>query len=218
MKGGKKVFKEKWKALQEKYFKKDADGDKDHKRKIENLVVFVILIIVTLIVINQIWNGQEEGKQSMQNEEVDDKVLASQEITENIVFGSSSTDLESNLETILGNIEGVGKVKVLITYSESSQTVPMFNEDTSISATEETDTNGGSRKISQENTKKEVIYQEVDGEKIPITQSVIMPTIEGAIITAAGAGNATVKSNIIQAVEAATGLATHKIQVFPMAT
>ncbi len=218
MKGGKKVFKEKWKALQEKYFKKDADGDKEHKRKIENLVVFVILIIVTLIVINQIWNGQEEGKQSMQNEEVDDKVLASQEITENIVFDSSSTDLESNLETILGNIEGVGKVKVLITYSESSQTVPMFNEDTSISATEETDTNGGSRKISQENTKKEVIYQEVDGEKIPITQSVIMPTIEGAIITAVGAGNATVKSNIIQAVEAATGLATHKIQVFPMAT
>lgn len=212
------MFKEKWKALQEKYFKKDADGDKDHKRKIENLVVFVILIIVTLIVINQIWNGQEEGKQSMQNEEVDDKVLASQEITENMVSGSSSTDLENSLETILGNIEGVGKVKVLITYSESSQTVPMFNEDTSISATEETDTNGGSRKISQENTKKEVIYQEVDGEKIPITQSVIMPTIEGAIITAAGAGNATVKSNIIQAVEAATGLATHKIQVFPMAT
>ena len=212
------MFKEKWKALQEKYFKKDADGDKEHKRKIENLVVFVILIIVTLIVINQIWNGQEEGKQSMQNEEVDDKVLASQEITENIVFGSSSTDLESNLETILGNIEGVGKVKVLITYSERSQTVPMFNEDTSISATEETDTNGGSRKISQENSKKEVIYQEVDGEKIPITQSVIMPTIEGAIITAVGAGNATVKSNIIQAVEAATGLATHKIQVFPMAT
>ena len=216
MKGGKKVFKEKWKALQEKYFKKDADGD--HKRKIENLVVFVILIIVTLIVINQIWNGQEEGKQSMQNEEVDDKVLASQEITENMVSSSSSTDLENSLETILGNIEGVGKVKVLITYSESSQTVPMFNEDTSISATEETDTNGGSRKISQENTKKEVIYQEVDGEKIPITQSVIMPTIEGAIITAVGAGNATVKSNIIQAVEAATGLATHKIQVFPMAT
>lgn len=212
------MFKEKWKALQEKYFKKDADGDKDHKRKIENLVVFVILIIVTLIVINQIWNGQEEGKQSMQNEEVDDKVLASQEITENMVSSSSSTDLENSLETILGNIEGVGKVKVLITYSESSQTVPMFNEDTSISATEETDTNGGSRKISQENTKKEVIYQEVDGEKIPITQSVIMPTIEGAIITAVGAGNATVKSNIIQAVEAATGLATHKIQVFPMAT
>ena len=214
------MLQEKWKALQEKYFKKEEEGDKKNKRKIENLVVLVIVIIVTLIVINQIWNGQEEGKQSMQNEQIDeDKVLASQKtMDQDTSSTASSTDLESNLESILGNIQGVGKVKVLITYSESSQTVPMFNEDTSISATEETDTNGGSRKISEENTRKEVIYQEVDGEKIPITQSVIMPTIEGAIITASGAGNATIKSNIIQAVEAATGLATHKIQVFPMAT
>ena len=31
-----------------------------------------------------------------------------------------------------------------------------------------------------------------------------------------GGGDALVKTNIIQAVEAATGLATHKIQVFQM--
>ena len=43
-----------------------------------------------------------------------------------------------------------------------------------------------------------------------------MPTIEGAIITAKGASNATVKSNIISAVEAATGLTIDKIQVFEM--
>lgn len=212
------MLKEKWKVWQEKYFKKSIDNDKGNKKKIENLVVLVIIIIVTVIVINQIWNGEEKEKQSRQNEEIDDKVLASREVIENNNNNSSSTDLESSLEAILGNIEGVGKVKVLITYSESSQTMPMFNEDTSISATEETDTNGGSRKISQENTKKEVIYQEIDGEKVPVTQSVMKPTIEGAIITAVGASNATVKSNIIQAVEAATGLATHKIQVFSMAT
>lgn len=44
----------------------------------------------------------------------------------------------------------------------------------------------------------------------------IMPKIEGAIITAQGASNIDVKTNIIQAVEAVTGLATHKIQVFEM--
>lgn len=43
-----------------------------------------------------------------------------------------------------------------------------------------------------------------------------MPKIEGAIITAQGASNIDVKTNIIQAVEAVTGLATHKIQVFEM--
>lgn len=43
-----------------------------------------------------------------------------------------------------------------------------------------------------------------------------MPKIEGAIIIAEGGGNAVTKTNIIQAVSAVTGLATHKIQVFKM--
>ena len=40
-----------------------------------------------------------------------------------------------------------------------------------------------------------------------------MPKIEGALILAEGANNGTVKTNIIQAVEALTGLSSHKIQV-----
>ena len=75
---------------------------------------------------------------------------------------------------------------------------------------------GGNRKITQTTNKKEVIYQEIDGKKIPVTQNIINPKIEGAIITAVGAKNGIVKTNIIQAVEAATGLPTHKIQVFEM--
>ena len=75
---------------------------------------------------------------------------------------------------------------------------------------------GGTRTITQTDNKKEVIYEEKDGEKTLITQSIVSPKIEGAIITAKGANNPTVKTNIIQAVEAVTGLATHKIQVFEM--
>ncbi len=75
---------------------------------------------------------------------------------------------------------------------------------------------GGNRKISETTVKKEVVYQEVNGEKVPVTKSVTTPKIEGAIITAKGASNSEVKTNIVQAVEAATGLATHKIQVFEM--
>jgi len=43
-----------------------------------------------------------------------------------------------------------------------------------------------------------------------------MPKIEGAIILAEGGGDVTIKTNIIQAVSAVTGLATHKVQVFKM--
>ena len=75
---------------------------------------------------------------------------------------------------------------------------------------------GGTRKVTQTDTKKEVIYEEKNGEKSIITQSVITPEIKGAVITAQGATNSDIKAIIIQAVEAATGLATHKIQVFQM--
>lgn len=124
--------------------------------------------------------------------------------------------LEEKLKNILSKIQGVGDVEVCLNYSESSETVAMYNETSKTSSTDETDTSGGNRKIQETDTQKDIIYQEEDGKKTPITQKIIQPKIEGAIITAQGANNATVKTNVIQAVEAVTGLATHKIQVFEM--
>ena len=124
--------------------------------------------------------------------------------------------LISNLEEILSKINGVGAVKVMITYSETSKIIPVYNEESTEESTEEKDTQGGTRKVTQTDNKKEVIYEEKDGEKTLITQNIVSPKIEGAIITAKGANNSSVKTNIIQAVEAVTGLATHKIQVFEM--
>lgn len=92
----------------------------------------------------------------------------------------------------------------------------MYNENSKSSTTEETDTSGGIRKVQETDSQKDIIYQENNGTKTPMTKKVIEPKIEGAIITAKGANNIDVKTNIIQAVEAATGLATHKIQVFEM--
>ena len=101
-------------------------------------------------------------------------------------------------------------------YSESNEIVPMYNENSKVSNTEENDTSGGTRKIQETDVQKEIIYQEDNGEKTPITQKVVQPKVEGAIVTAKGASDAAVKTSIIQAVEAVTGLATHKIQVFEM--
>ena len=69
---------------------------------------------------------------------------------------------------------------------------------------------GGTRVTQESDSTREVIYQD---DEI-IVQKTKSPKIEGAIIAATGANNSSVKANIIQAVEAATGLATHKIQVF----
>ncbi|MFR1441096.1 MAG: hypothetical protein ACLURX_05095 [Clostridia bacterium] len=194
---------------------KDSKTDGKDGRKIENLVVFAIILIITIIVINVIWNGDE--KKSTKDTTKDySKKLASNTTTEETSEACESSDLEKKLENILSKIQGVGKVKVFINYSQSSETVAMYNENSKVSQTEETDTSGGKRVIESTDSQKDIVFKEENGEKIPITQKIIQPKIEGAIITAQGANDATTKSNIMQAVEAATGIATHKIQVFEM--
>ena len=209
------MFKDKIESFKSIMLKK-TEGN--NKRNIENLVVFLILLIITIIAINTIWGDKKEETKSQENNETSYKQLA-----ENLDSKINSNNkefneynLEQSLEDILSKMAGVGKVQVLVTYSETSEVVAMYNEKNTSNNTEETDTNGGTRKISQTDTDKEIIYEEKNGEKVPITQKVIMPKIEGAVITAEGAGNINVKTNIIQAVEAVTGLATHKIQVFEM--
>ena len=208
------MLKEKLNKVKELAVKDDGTGN---KKKIENLVVFIILLIITVLAINFIWNDGKEkteknsgqnGKQLAEQDKVDENTSITSE--------GGEEELASKIKNILSKISGVGEVEVLITYTESSQTVAMYNENTKETSTEEKDDTGGTRIIKESDTQKDVIYQEENGEFKPITQKTIMPKIEGAIITAEGAADGNVKTNIIQAVEAGTGLATHKIQVFEM--
>lgn len=196
----------------EKLKKMFSKNDGNNKKKIENILVFIVILAITIVAINYIWNGDESSKSSNEVPEAEN--------TNSVVQVSTDTSNDQNeekLANILSNIEGVGKVKVLLTYSQTSTYVPIYNENLKESNTTETDSAGGSRTVEESDSQKEVIYKEDgNGNREPVTQSIISPKIEGAIITAEGANNADVKTAIVQAVEAATGLATHKIQVFKM--
>ncbi len=205
------MFKNQLKSL----IKSKEEGEGNDKKKIENLVFFVIILIITIVIINIIWNGNNKKKVETNNNTSKKLANSSTETmpSENI---QTTDNLEEKLENILSKIQGVGEVRVCINYNQSNEVVAMYNENSKVSTTEETDTSGGIRKIQENNSQKDIIFKEDSGEKTPITQKVVQAKIEGAIITAKGAGNVNIKTNIIQAVEAVTGLATHKIQVFEM--
>ena len=198
------MFKEKFGNLKNSLIKSEK---KDGKKSVENLILLAILLIIVIVAINYIW--KDNGKEKKDNAN-STKVLADTNIIEENT--SQNNDLEQKLKKILSNISGVGEVEVLITYSQTSVVNPIYNEDYGESVTEEEDTSGGKRKVSSTTNKKEVVSSNND----VITQSVTSPQIQGAVVIAKGAGDANVKANIIQAVEAATGLSTYKIQVFEM--
>ena len=116
----------------------------NNKRKIENLVFFVVLVIITIVIINLILSDGKDKSTTEDNTTSKTKSLASsfgldknQEKT--IQTNASSDDLKTRLEEILKKIQGVKDVNVFINYSESSETVAMYNENSKTTQTEEQD-------------------------------------------------------------------------------
>lgn len=126
------MLEEKRKKLKELFSLK---GEGNNKRKIENLAVLIVILIITIIIMNTIWNGDKKTKSNTQSNT--EKVLAQVDNKQEKKENEDGT-LERKLEEILKKMQGVGEAKVLLTYSESSQTVAMYNEDSTRSDTEET--------------------------------------------------------------------------------
>ena len=194
---------------------KDEKDNKDSKKSIENLITLAVVLIVTMIAINCIFKDDKKKKSngsSNINSNLNIEQVDSSENHLTAIVNNEKDNLEKRLSDILSSINGVGEVKVLLTYSQTNKINPVYNEDEQSSTTEETDTSGGKRVINSSNSKKEVVYSNNN----IITQSVSSPKIQGAVVIAKGASDIRVKSDIIQAVSAATGLSTYKIQVFEM--
>ena len=180
------MLKEKIHQLKENMTKSD---NKTGKKKVENLVVGILILIVTVIAINTILADDDKKETSKDSNTANNTTVAeTTQVTNN--------SLEERLEGILAKINGVGKVDVLINYCESTEIVAMYNENIKETSTEEQDEAGGTRVITENDIQRDVIFQEDNGEKTPITQKTIMPKIEGTIITAEGAGDANVKESI----------------------
>ena len=166
-----------------------------------------MILVITVICINVIWK-KDTSKQSLPRDNNVKLAQTSSNLPEESISIQENT-LEKRLEEILKKMSGIDDVKVLITYSETNQIVPLYNEQE-----KETVTSDGQK--TERDASKEVVFEENGSTKTPVLQTTKLPKMEGAIITAKGAQDIEVKANIIQAVEAATGLSSNKIQVFEM--
>ena len=170
------------------------------KKGIENLVIFLVLVIIVMVVINSLFNESDE-------------VIVHTTSTE--IINNKNNTFEEKLENILSSIKGVGKVKVMISYENTEEKVPIYDTKETKTVTNEKDNNGGERKTEEINTEYTVIFEEGNNNKMAMIKQNIMPKIIGVIVTAEGAENNTIKENIINAVVAVTNIPNHKIQVFP---
>lgn len=198
-------------------YKKLINGFKSKEKRIENLVFLLIILIITLIIINSILKSDENKNEIIDSNNMSfskSGVSSGNESSlinvENLSY--SNIQFEEKLEEILSEIKGIEDTKVLITYSETEEIIPIYNENNSISETEE-GTGENKKIVKEESISKDII---LDDSSNILIQKKKSPKVEGAIIVVKGNFDVNVETNIVSAVEAITGLASHKIQVFEM--
>lgn len=124
--------------------------------------------------------------------------------------------LEEKLEKVLVEMEGVGKVKVMITLSDYGEAVVEKDIVDITNTVSETDSSGGSRNSYEREIQSETVQVENDSGTYPYIGKEILPTIEGVVVVAEGGGNATVVSQISKAAMALFPIEAHKIIVVKM--
>jgi len=93
-----------WKEKISKVLAPVEGGEKAQKRKIENLVVFIIILIICILAINSIWGGAEKEEHQDLTETAGRKLAQ-----EEVVKEESKDSMTANLEDILSRIERSGE-------------------------------------------------------------------------------------------------------------
>lgn len=111
---------------------------------------------------------------------------------------------QEELEDILNQIEGVGKVSVLLTVLEGEQTLYAYDED-------DNDANG-----STSTRRDAVLVTDSQRNQSGLVLQRIPPVYQGAVVVCQGGDDPRVRLAVVDAVSNATGLGADRITVLKM--
>jgi len=108
--------------------------------------------------------------------------------------------MEQKLQELLARVEGVGKVRVMLTFEGTGE--KKVEKD---------------RSISTDASQEETVYEEYgSSERTPYVTFETNPKVEGVLVIAEGGGNSRIKQEILEAAQALFGIEAHKIKIMKM--
>lgn len=150
---------------------------------------YVVLVLLAGLVLMAMPEGEKEQAETVQGQKTEAK---------------SEQALQDALAEILSQIDGAGKVRVLLTEASGAETLYQTDEDITQS--------GDSSDIRQET----VLITDTQRTETGLVQRVDPPVYRGAVIVCQGAGSASIHLAIVEAVSSVTGLTSDRITVLKM--
>ena len=131
-------------------------------------------------------------------------------ITDTFNLQAYVTSIENRLESVIGDISGVGRVSVMITL-DGGMSYEYAKESEEVT----TSSSVGNGTNSKTTMSESVIIVTQNGKNTPLVVREIFPSVSGVLVVCSGANNVAVKLNIISAVSTLLGISENRIQVLP---
>lgn len=165
----------------------------DKQKWIVCILIGILLLVIAIPVEPKEKGGTEQDMESSGEEK--------------ITTGQYERQMEKRVENIIGEMEGVGKVEVMITLEDEGESVVAQDVNRSTDTTEQ-----------QEEVRRETSTEEstVFSGEVPYETKVKTPKIRGICIVAQGAGDSETKVKIYEAVQALFSIEAHKISIVEM--
>ena len=185
------------------------------RKTVINIVGALILGVILLIMSSSIFKPNNTGNKTPASVSAGSAAPSAKGSADS---ESDYTDqLQKRLADALSQIDGAGKVTVMLTLAYGREIDVAEDKTTNESITKDTGMQGGER-TTQTNSEesKKIIITGSDGVSAPLVLREVTPKIEGVIIIAEGGDNIFVKEALTSAAEAVLGLDMSNVQIFKM--
>lgn len=212
--GGRNILKDKI----QQFFSFKKLTDKQPSKRIKYTIV-IGLIALLFILIGNIFTSKSAKSindppiNEIQKNEA--KETISKESSTELIVTELEESYEKDLKKMLDNIQGVSEVEVMVNLDSTNVKVYEKNLIKGQQITDESDKNGGIRKVEDQTEEAEVVLVRQGDQEVPLVVQTEKPKVRGVFVVAQGVDHATVKMWVIEAVSRVLDVPTHKVSVMP---
>ncbi|MFD1850591.1 stage III sporulation protein AG [Oceanobacillus bengalensis] len=182
-------------------------------------VIILGLIGLLIIVISNIFSPTDDeanmDQQFEQAQEQEVQATNSDEIATTSEVDELEKSFETDLEEMLNKIQGVSDAEVMVNLASTNVSIYEKNLISGRQSTEESDRNGGTRKVEDRTEETQVVFVRQGDREVPLLVTTERPEVSGVFVVAKGADHATVKNWIVEAISRVLDVPTHRVSVMP---
>jgi stage III sporulation protein AG len=205
--------------LIKRFFSSSKKEGVEQKKTPFSYIVLLLLVGVALMVMSH-FSKEGEGT-SVQKETATEQpqqaepTFGIKQETKSKVIAAYEERYEKELKAALEAIEGVEDVTVVVNLDTTETKILEKNRVAQQQTTEETDREGGKRKIENHSTNEEVVIVRDGDNETPIVLTTKKPEIRGVLVVAKGADNLQIKKWIVEAVTRVLNVPSYRVAVLP---